>query len=303
MTAAIGSIRGARPGPTLILIGGLHGNEPAGVEACRRALSRLDPAALAGDVVALRGNPPALAANRRYLARDLNRQWTPPLLAAARAALAAATRAGADPDPETAALVALADAVDLALARARGPVFALDLHTTSAEGIPFAIAGGAAADRAFAREVPLPVIIGLQESLGGTLTEHLAARGCVALAVEGGQNQSPSAIAHHEAIIAVGLAAAGIARPPDLDRARDLLARARGDLPRQIEVALRHPVGPGFRMVPGFANIQRTAAGALLAHEAGGEIRAPFDGLVLMPLYQAQGTDGFFYGREVPSER
>jgi succinylglutamate desuccinylase len=137
--------------------------------------------------------------------------------------------------------------------------------------------------------------------VGGTLTEYLAARGCVALAVEGGQNDSPAAIAHHEAVIAVGLAAAGITEPPGLDQARDLLSRARGDLPTQIEVALRHPVGPGFRMVPGFANIHRAVAGTLLAHDARGEIRAPFDGFVLLALYQAQGTDGFFYGREVTS--
>lgn len=291
MTLEVGSLVGQGAGPTLILVGGIHGNEPAGVEACRGALARLDPGAIAGEVIALRGNPPALAAGRRYLARDLNRQWTPALIAAARSAV--------DADPETDALAALADRIDQALARARGPVFALDLHTTSAEGIPFAIAGGAGADRSFAREVPLSVIVGLQESLGGTLTECLAARGCVSLAVEGGQNESPAAIANLEAVITVALAASGVARPPALDDARRLLARARGDLPAHVEVALRHPVGPGFRMVPGFANIQRAAAGTLLAHDAHGEIRAPFDGVVLLPLYQAQGTDGFFYGREV----
>ena len=291
MTSELGARRGEGAGPTLVVVGGIHGNEPAGVEACRRVLARLDPGAIAGEVVGFRGNPAALAAGRRYLARDLNRQWTSALLAAARAAV--------EPDPETAALTALDDAIDQVLARARGPVFALDLHTTSAEGIPFAIAGGHSGDRAFATAFPLPVIVGLQESLGGTLTEYLAARGCVPLAVEGGQHDSPAAIAHHEAVILIGLAAAGIAHLPGLDRARDLLARARGDLPRRIEVVLRHPVGPGFRMLPGFANIQRAAAGTLLAHDAGGEIRAPYDGVVLMPLYQAQGTDGFFYGRAV----
>jgi len=64
-------------------------------------------------------------------------------------------------------------------------------------------------------------------------------------------------------------------------------------------VATRHPVGPGFRMEPGFANIARVSTGTLLARDDGGEIRAPFDGLVLMPLYQAQGSDGFFFGRAV----
>jgi hypothetical protein len=38
----------------------------------------------------------------------------------------------------------------------------------------------------------------------------------------------------------------------------------------------------------------------LLAHDRNGEIRAPFDGLVLLPLYQSEGSDGFFYGRSVP---
>ena len=290
----LGCLRGRAAGPTLLVVGGVHGNEPAGVAAGRRVLDRLraDPEvrdAVAGEVVFFQANVAALAAGRRYLARDLNRQWTPALIAAARGAVG--------PDPETAVLAALADALDRVLERARGPVFALDLHTTSAEGIPFAIAGGG--DRALAAGLPLPVIVGLQESLGGTLTEYLAARGCAALAVEGGQTGSPEAAANLEAAIQVGLAAAGVARLPGLEAAQGLLARARGDLPRQIEVALRHPVGPGFRMEPGFANIQRLAAGTLLAREDGGEIRAPFDGLLLLPLYQAQGSDGFFYGREV----
>jgi predicted deacylase len=295
VTRAIGRLRGQAPGATLMLFGGLHGNEPAGVAACRRMLARLDQRAIAGEVVALEANSAALAAGRRYLARDLNRQFTPALVAAARAA--------SDPDPETAIVAALADEIDGVLERARGPVFALDLHTTSAEGIPFAIAGGAASDRAFAQEVPLPAIVGLQESLGGTLTEYLAAKGCVALAIEGGQSDSPAALANLEAVIAVALAGAGLAEPADLSAAHDRLRAARGALPPLIEVALRHPVGPGFRMEPGFANIHRVEAGTLLARDHGGEIRAAFDGLVLLPLYQAQGSDGFFLAREVERER
>ena len=50
-------------------------------------------------------------------------------------------------------------------------------------------------------------------------------------------------------------------------------------------------------MEPGFANIQSIAAGTLLARDRGGEIRAHEDCLVVMPLYQGQGDDGFFLGR------
>jgi predicted deacylase len=301
----IDQMRGDAPGPTLIVVGGVHGNEPAGVHAARRVLGQLRArgAAVAGEVVALAGNVRALAANRRYLSRDLNRQWTADKLAAARAAAddAAATDGG---DPELVELVELAGELDQAIARARGQVFALDLHTTSAEGIPFGVVGQTAAHRAFADQFPLPCIVGLESQLQGVLTSHLSELGCVTLAVEGGQNQSAAALANLEAVITLGLVAAGVVARESMSgfaAARDHLARARGDLPHLIEVVARHEVLPehGFQMEPGFANIQRTDAGTLLARDGGGEIRAPFDGLVLLPLYQPQGSDGFFYGREL----
>jgi hypothetical protein len=67
-----------------------------------------------------------------------------------------------------------------------------------------------------------------------------------------------------------------------------------------LELRHRHPVGPGdaFRMEPGFVNFQPVRTGQLLARDRGGEIRSPSRGRVLMPLYQAQGEDGFFLVRE-----
>jgi hypothetical protein len=300
----IDEVRGAAPGPTLLVTGGVHGNEPAGVHAARKLLGELRElsVAISGEVVALAGNLRALAAGRRYLVRDLNRQWRADAIAAARAAV---SEAGAsDADAELHELVELSDAIDRVIARARGPVFALDLHTTSADGIPFAVVGGGEVDRRFAGSFPLPVMVGLEEQIDGVLTGYLGSLGCATLAIEGGQNESASACANLEAVVAIGLVAAGLVAADDLPgaiEAGERLARVRGDLPRLIQVALRHEVRPehGFRMEPGFANIQRTAAGTLLARDCRGEIRAPFDGLVLLPLYQPQGSDGFFYGRDV----
>lgn len=286
-------VRGDAPGPTLVLVAGIHGNEPAGVEACRRLMERLrDRPPARGEVAAFTGNPPALAAGRRYLARDLNRQWTAEALAAARADRC---------DAEMMALAQLADGLDDALARARGPVFALDLHTTSADGVPFAIAGDGEAHRAFAETLVVPAITGLAALTPGTLTTHLARRGCTSVAVEGGRHATPATLENLEAVLRLALAATGIAdadEPGDAE-ARAHLQRARGALPPVIEVVSRHAIAPGsgFRMEPGFINIQRTAKGTLLARENGAEILAPFDGFLLLPLYQAQGSDGFFYGR------
>jgi succinylglutamate desuccinylase len=294
----IDQLSGAEAGPTLLLVGGVHGNEPAGVTAARRVLGRLRAARvrLAGEVVALTGNVRALAAGRRYLVRDLNRQWTPERIAAARAA-------GAD-DAEGSELIELAGEVEAVLARARGPVFALDMHTTSADGIPFGVVGEDPGSRTFAAAFPLPGIVGLEAQIDGVLTGYLSRRGCATLAVEGGQSQSAHALANLEATVTLGLSAAGLLAAGDVPghaAAHALLSHARGDLPHLIEVVSRHEVLPehGFCMEPGFANIQRTGAGTLLARDGSGEIRAPFDGLVLLPLYQPQGSDGFFYGREL----
>lgn len=288
--------------PTLILVGSMHGNEPSGTEALRRVFANLrrEDARVHGELIGLVGNVRALAVGARFLERDLNRMWTTEQVASARAASAAAPADTAQ--SELAELAELADLLDEVLARARGPVYVLDLHTTSADGIPFGIVGPSEAHRGFASEFLLPGIVGIEEKLEGVLTGYLSRRGCVTLAVEGGRNASAAAAANLEAVVTIALAAAGVVDADDLsdlEWARDHLAWARGDLPQLIEVTSRHEVRPehGFKMEPGYANIQRTSSGDLLAHDATGEIRAPFDGLVLLPLYQPQGADGFFYGR------
>ncbi|MGH2456328.1 MAG: succinylglutamate desuccinylase/aspartoacylase family protein [Candidatus Limnocylindria bacterium] len=47
------TIGGARPGPTLYLQAGIHGDELTGIAICRQALSGLDPATVSGVVVAV----------------------------------------------------------------------------------------------------------------------------------------------------------------------------------------------------------------------------------------------------------
>ena len=68
-----------RDGPTLIFMGGIHGNEPAGVQAMRRVLKRLGQGGLEfqGKLHAVAGNLPALARGQRFVDRDLNRAWDP----------------------------------------------------------------------------------------------------------------------------------------------------------------------------------------------------------------------------------
>ncbi|MEL6908564.1 MAG: succinylglutamate desuccinylase/aspartoacylase family protein, partial [Planctomycetota bacterium] len=65
-----------RPGPLVLLVAGLHGNEPGGVAALLQLFDELDGVETAGRVVGLAGNLGALRARKRHLGVDLNRMWT-----------------------------------------------------------------------------------------------------------------------------------------------------------------------------------------------------------------------------------
>ena len=47
-------------------------------------------------------------------------------------------------------------------------------------------------------------------------------------------------------------------------------------------------------MYPNYKNFQRISSGEIIAEDNEGPIEAPEDALLLMPLYQSQGEDGFF---------
>ena len=71
-------VRGPRPGPTLCLTGGIHGDEVNGIEIVRRSLELLEPQDLAGTLVAVPiANLHGFRRSSRYLPdrRDLNRHF------------------------------------------------------------------------------------------------------------------------------------------------------------------------------------------------------------------------------------
>jgi len=296
----VGRVRGPRPGPTLIAVGGIHGNEPAGVRAMRRLLPSLAPlaASLRGELVLLAGNTRALERGVRYSNADLNRLWTRENLAAVRKGARPAA-----PGVEATELAELLAAFESAAACARGEIFFLDLHTTSARGVPFATVGDTLRNRAFALNFPVTLVLGLEEQVGGTMLEHVNNTGAVTMGFEAGQHEEGEAVDNHEALLRVALAASGLLAPgevPGLEEARATLKRAGGGA-RFIEVRHRHAIRleDEFRMTPGFENFDPVRRGQPLARDRRGLVRAREGGMILMPLYQRLGDDGFFLAREV----
>ena len=285
------------PGPTLVVVAGVHGNEPSGVIALTRLLQELeagtgDPG---GRLVGLRGNCQALDLGARWIDQDLNRLWTEEQVDWIRA----------HPDPsqldgeirEQAQLLQIVD--PLVSTTSGGQLYLLDLHSTSGQSAPFSIVNHQPSSRRLGARFPVPMVLGLHDEIHGSLVSYFDSRGIPALGFEGGQHESKEAIIFHLAILRLAVVFTGILREEDCPHFRQsmkALEQSSRDLPRAHQVRHRHPVQPRdqFRMEPDLVNFQSVRKNQLLASDRTGEIRSPRPGRILMPLYQAQGDDGFF---------
>ena len=292
----LAEFEGPSDGPSLIIFGGIHGNEPSGVRALKRVASELKKKQIRvnGRIVFLAGNTRALNRDVRFLDTDLNRHWTEEKIARNRVD----GFGGTVEDKEQAELLVIIDRV---LDSARNEVFALDLHSTSSESTPFAMVGDTIRNRTFAEKFPVTFLLGIEEQLDGTILEYLNELGVVTLGFEAGQHTTGEADRNQEALIWAALRNSGLV-PPDAveEKYFDYLKKAMG---RQqiIEIRHRHAIasGDGFSMQPGYRNFQPIRKGETLAQDQRGPITAAEGGMILMPLYQDQGNDGFFLGREV----
>ncbi|MDH3745688.1 MAG: succinylglutamate desuccinylase/aspartoacylase family protein [Acidobacteriota bacterium] len=297
----LGDLGSGDAGRTLLCVAALHGNEPAGAQALEKVFSKLAarPDQLTGRFVGLVGNRRALAAGQRFLVEDLNRAWFPERLEK----LEQQEQPG---EAEAAELLELSRAVHGVLSETLDleSIFCLDLHTTSGPGPTFSVLNDTLPNRRFARAFPVPVVLGLEEELGGTLANYLADLGVRMLGFESGQHHDPTSVDRAEAAIWIALGLTGLLdrqQHPEVGASWDRLSAESAGLPRAVEVRHRHAIdsGNGFRMRPGFESFQPIAKGAELGIDHDGPVRAREDGLILMPLYQKLGEDGFFIIRKV----
>ena len=294
----IGAYVGDASGPTLIVIGSVHGNEPAGVEALLRISERLESMTekMRGRVYLVAGNTRALPRQVRFIDRDLNRAWT-------RNNLGVLGAQRMHKVSECRELAELDQLLDSVLITARSEVYILDLHSTSAGGVPFATVGDTLRNRSFAQKFPVTILLGIEEQLEGTLLEYVNNAGAVTLGFEGGQHDARETVENHGSLVWLALANAGIlgeADIPDLNEHRSRLANGKRG-PRVVEVRYREAIAPDdeFEMNPGFNNFDPISRGQVLARKQQLPVHAVESGLILMPLYQKQGEDGFFIGRTV----
>ncbi|MGF1510742.1 MAG: succinylglutamate desuccinylase/aspartoacylase family protein [Myxococcota bacterium] len=279
-------------GPLVIAVGSQHGDEPAGAHALQGFARGLHHRDLRGRFVGVAGNLAALERGVRYIDCDLNRHFGADQILRLRT-----DGPRLSEDFEQSALLDVLEC-EMAHRDASHPVVVLDLHTTSGDGPPFGMINGLPRERAFGAMIPVINVIGIDRYIEGGLLAYTTALGAVSIGFESGRHDDPASVMRHQAFLWVCCAAAGLFGPaPEVDDWKGILRESRPEIPGEIVVSYRHPVGPDFRMRPGFRHFEPVSEGEVIASEDGYPVYAPHAGYILMPLYGQQGRDGFFLGR------
>ena len=308
MDRVIGRYTGHQRGPLLICFGGVHGNEQAGVKALETVFHLLDrePAvnptfSFCGRIVGFRGNRQALSRHKRYFIEDLNRMWRPEVIHRVQ------TTHPADLRYEDLELRELLEDVQREIRDYKPEsVVVLDLHTTTADGGIFGIATDDPESIRIAQAMHAPVITGMLKGLEGTILHYFNTDNfdvpTVAFGFEAGQHDDPLSINRCIAAVINCMRTLGCVDADDVENRHDeLLIQYSRHLPKVAELMYVHRIKPRdeFSMAPNYKNFQKVSKGEVLAYDRFGPIAAREDALILMPLYQAQGDDGFFLVREI----
>jgi len=304
MDRKIGEYIGTEKGPLLVCIGGIHGNETAGLLALEQVLTMLnnEPAknpnfSFKGKFIAIRGNLAAIKKKQRFIDRDLNRNFIPERLDKLKQPIYSE-------DQEALEII---DFIKSELLDYETEEFVLiDLHTTSSLGGIFTIIPEDNDSLQIAKSMHAPIIQGMTKGVSGTVMDYFKTSNLEVdtktLTFESGQHEDPSSITLAIAAVIAALREIGNVEAHDVENRHDqLLIDYSKDLPSITSLIMKHTIDPSksFRMKAGYHNFQEVSQGEEVAMNDDGPIVISENGLILMPLYQKQGEDGFFLIKSV----
>lgn len=281
-----------------VLIGAMHGNEVGGINAIKKVAEVLEKKKeqIRCHFLSLEGNKLALKHKRRYIDADLNRLWTKEHLESAYSQ--------ADNYEEYKHLHDLHNTINLRLDRNFKRKVLIDLHTTSAQGGVFIVCEETEENKNWTLNLQVPTVFDLSNNLEGTAIHHYHEKGFQSMAFEGGNHNNPESVNRMESAIWLSLKHFGCLKKgfeSIYSFHRKRLVEATAGLPAHCRLKYRHGLEPfdDFEMLDGFENFSKIEKGQILGRDKNGNIKAPYSGLLLMPLYQKQGTDGFFIIEEL----
>jgi len=294
---------GGTKGPVLILFVGIHGNEPAGLEAVDILSKKIAESAerLNGSVFVISGNVQAIKLGLRYIDTDLNRLWEQYNTGHDFSLL----NDGESPAEYKESLKikkTIEAIIEQHNEEATEFIFA-DLHTTSSESCAFIILNDTLENRALARKFPVPQILGIEENIHGTLLSYINNLGYKAIGFEAGAHLDTVSVERSEAFLWLLLHNCGafLLTEEEKNKYKKKL-KVHSEVPDTYYEIIYHQIVEEtyqFDMIKGFRNFDIIEKDTPLAYYKGELIKAPVEGRIFMPLYQKKGRDGFLIIQEV----
>ena len=312
MKRLIGEYSGSEKGTLVIALAAMHGNEPAGVLALRDLFQMLEDEPknnphfqFKGRLVGIIGNLQAYERKMRFVKKDLNRELTLENIEKAKQPIS--SRGHNQLAFEDLELIELMQCIDNQINTYKPEkIIILDLHTTSATGGIFTIVSEDEDSLDIAITLNAPVVKGLVKGLGGTTLHYFREENIgiptVGICFEAGQHDDVFSVRRTIAWLINCLRTVGCLNANDVESRHDEVLRGYSkNLPKAVQVIDNHHIMPNdnFKMLPNYQNFQAIQKGEILAYDKNGSIQSPEDCLILMPLYQPQGSDGFFLVKEI----
>lgn len=299
---------GSEPGPLLIAIGAMHGNEPMGIKAIAMLEKMLDVEPITnpgfefhGSFIGMIGNLSAYKRNERFINKDMNRQWSKEHIEKIK------RQDSKELDAEDNEMLDILQTIEEACASCNPTkLYILDLHTTSSFGGIFSIPAENNESLEIAKNLHAPVVMGMLQGIKGTTLHYFKTENMpidtVTITFEAGQHEEHKSINRAIAAIVNLLRTVGMVKSDDVENIHDqILLEYSRNLPKVTELVLRYGVREEdqFKMKPGFTSFQEVEKGQVLATDKNGKVLCPDSGRLLMPLYQDKGEDGFFLIKDV----
>ncbi len=256
-------------GPNLVIMAGVHGDEPCGVDAIYKLKDQIEISS--GSLTLVLGSPEALKVNKRCYTSNLNRMF----------------RSDEELSNEEIKTYEYQRSRELMEILSQSDAL-LDIHSSStSQTEPFVICEPHSYE--CAQYLPADIVVSGIDELHPTGTDAFVnLNGGMGICIECGNHNDPAAKA-----VAVDVIEAFISYFTD----KTVLKRNKNQ--RKISVDWLYKNEADFVLLKDYKEFEKIGKGSVIGFDGDVEIKAPYDGVILFPHNKTEsGQEVFVYGRE-----
>ena len=279
---------------TILFVCGVHGNELSGKIALRNIFKYLEDNSIEvnGNVIGLQANMKAIKQKERYIDYDLNRIWNKKYIQ-----MSIKNNQKASELTELKKIHFIIEKI--IQKKKKNNITIIDLHNTSSPDGLFTIVNNKNEEK-IASYIEIPCITKLFSKVKGSLVQYYNSKGITSLVFEGGAINDPVSIFNHENGIYKILEKMKFIKakdiPSHITKEREQIKLIHHSKFIKYKVRYIHKIKKEdkFIMMNNITNFKNVNKNDVVGIDRNGKVKAPYKGKILMPLYQTQGSEGFY---------